>query len=131
MKTNPLDQLKGICEQLLFRVANLHKSLKHFFIKTMICYLSITGRVNFSQMARFSKSCESRFRQNFKRKFDWVTFNTGLASRTEGHLRAIAPDPCYIPKSGKKPQTLMGKGKGEPQTTSPTWTTRTRSSAST
>ena len=50
MKTNPLDQLKGICEQLLFRVANLHKSFKHFFIETMICYLSITGRVNFSQM---------------------------------------------------------------------------------
>ena len=41
MKTNPLDQLKGICEQLLFRVANLHKSFKHFFIETMICYLSI------------------------------------------------------------------------------------------
>ena len=102
MKTNPLDQLKGICEQLLSRVANLHKSFKHFFIETMICYLSITGRVNFSQMARFGKSCESRFRQNFKRKFDWVAFNTGLASRTEGHLRAIAIDPCYIPKSGKK-----------------------------
>ena len=102
MKTNPLDQLRGICEQLLFRVANLHKSFKQFFIETMICYLSITGRVNFSQMARFGKSCESRFRQNFKRKFDWVAFNTGLASRTEGHLRAIAIDPCYIPKSGKK-----------------------------
>ncbi len=102
MKTNPLDQLRGICEQLLFRVANLHKSFKQFFIETMICYLSITGRVNFSQMARFGQSCESRFRQNFKRKFDWVAFNTGLASRTEGHLRAIAIDPCYIPKSGKK-----------------------------
>jgi len=102
MKINPLDQLKGICEQLLFRVANLHKSFKHFLIETMICYLSISGRVNFSQMARFSQSCESRFRQNFKRKFDWVAFNSGLASRTDGHLRAIALDPCYIPKSGKK-----------------------------
>lgn len=102
MKTNPLDQLKGICEQLLFRVANLHKSFKQFFIETMICYLSITGRVNFSQMARFGQSCESRFRQNFKRKFDWVAFNTGLVSRAAGHLRAIAIDPCYIPKSGKK-----------------------------
>ena len=96
MKTNPLDQLRGICEQLLFRVADLHKSFKQFFIETMICYLSITGRVNFSQMARFGKSCESRFRQNFKRKFDWVAFNTGLASRTEGHLRAIAIDAFSI-----------------------------------
>ena len=102
MKTNPLDQLKGICEQLLSRVANLHKSFKQFFIETMICYLSISGRVNFSQMARFGQSCESRFRQNFKRKFDWVAFNTGLTTRTDGHLRAIAIDPCFIPKSGKK-----------------------------
>lgn len=102
MKTNPLDQLKGICEQLLFRVANLHKSFKQFFIETMICFLSITGRVNFSQMARFGRSCESRFRQNFKRDFDWVAFNTGLAPKVAGRLRAIAIDPCYIPKSGKK-----------------------------
>ena len=86
----------------LFRVADLHKSFKQFFIETMICYLSIPGRINFSRMARYGSSCESRFRQNFKRKFDWVAFNTGLASRTEGHLRAIAIDPCYIPTSGKK-----------------------------
>ena len=102
MKTNPLDQLKRICGQLLSRVANLNKSFKSFFTETMICYLSITGRINFSQMARFGQSCESRFRQNFKRRFDWVAFNTGLASRAEGHLRAIAVDPCFIPKSGKK-----------------------------
>ena len=102
MKTNLLDQLKGICEQLLSRMAKLHKSFKQFFIETMICYLSISGRVNFSQMARFSRSCESRFRQNFKKKFDWVAFNTGLAPHIDGHLRAIAIDPCYIPKSGKK-----------------------------
>ena len=100
MKANPLDQLKRICGQLLSRVANLNKSFKSFFTETMICYLSITGRVNFSQMARFGSSCESRFRQNFKKSFDWVAFNTGLASATVGHLRAIALDPCYIPKSG-------------------------------
>ena len=102
MKANPLDQLKRICGQLLSRIANLNNSFKSFFTETMICYLSITGRVNFSQMARFSTSCESRFRQNFKKRFDWVAFNTGLASGTDGHLRAIALDPCYIPKSGKK-----------------------------
>lgn len=80
----------------LFRVADLHKSFKQFFIETMICYLSIPGRINFSRMARYGSSCESRFRQNFKRKFDWVAFNTGLASRTEGHLRAIAIDAFSI-----------------------------------
>lgn len=102
MYTNLLDQLKGICEQALSSVAKLNKSFKKFIIETMICYLSITGRVNFSQMARFSTSCESRFRQNFKKRFDWVKFNTAFASPSDGHLRAIAIDPCFIPKSGKK-----------------------------
>ena len=102
MYTNLLDQLKGICEQTLSSVAKLNKSFKKFIIETMICYLSITGRVNFSQMARFSTSCESRFRQNFKKRFDWVKFNTAFTSPSDGHLRAIAIDPCFIPKSGKK-----------------------------
>ncbi len=102
MCTNLLDQLKGICEQALSSVAKLNKSFKKFIIETMICYLSITGRVNFSQMARFSTSCESRFRQNFKKRFDWVKFNTSFTSPSDGHLRAIAIDPCFIPKSGKK-----------------------------
>ena len=41
MKTNPLDQLRGICQQLLFRVANLHKSFKQFFIETMLTDLVV------------------------------------------------------------------------------------------
>ena len=102
MKTNPLDQLERICGQALSRVAKLNKSFKKFFTETMICYLSITGRVNFSQMARFGQSCESRFRQNFKKKFEWTRFNTAFANPSDGHLMAIAIDPCFIPKSGKK-----------------------------
>ena len=44
MKANPLDQLSGICEQLLFRVANLHNiqksnELLYFYILIKILYL--------------------------------------------------------------------------------------------
>ena len=53
-------------------------------------------------MARYGSSCESRFLQNFKKKFEWTKFNTAFASQSDGHLRAIAIDPCFIPKSGKK-----------------------------
>ena len=102
MKTNPLDQLERICRQSLSRVAKLNKSFKKFFVETMICFLSIPGRINFSQMARYGSSCESRFRQNFKKKFEWTKFNTAFACQSEGHLRAIAIEPCFIPKSGEK-----------------------------
>ena len=38
-------------------------------IETIICYLSISGRVNFSQMARFGQSCESRFRDDVRLRY--------------------------------------------------------------
>jgi hypothetical protein len=72
-----------------------------FFIETMILYLSISRRVNFSQLSRFGESCESRFRQNFNKKFEWVEFNSKFTAHTEGHRRAIALDQSYIDKSGK------------------------------
>ena len=78
-------------------------------------------------MARCGRSCESRFRQNvfikpndqrelvhfgmagkrrpkvnFKKAFDWFSFNRTFLEPARGHRIAIAIDPCYIPKSGKK-----------------------------
>ena len=53
-------------------------------------------------MARCGRSCESRFRQNFKKPFDWFSFNRTFLEQTMGHRIAIALDPCHIPKSGKK-----------------------------
>ena len=53
-------------------------------------------------MARCGRSCESRFRQNFKKPFDWLLFNRPFLKSTKGHRIAIAIGPCYISKSGKK-----------------------------
>jgi len=96
MKMQPLDQLREIIENALSGVTNLRKNFVSFFIETMILYLSISRRVNFSQLSRFGKSCESRFRQNFNKKFDWVEFNSKFTTYTDGHRRAIALDPSYI-----------------------------------
>lgn len=53
-------------------------------------------------MAKLGKSCESRFCQNFKKSFDWLSFNKSFLEPTKGHRIAIAIDPCFISKSGKK-----------------------------
>ncbi len=39
---------------------------------------------------------------NFKKAFDWFSFNRAFLEPALGHRIAIAIDPCYIPKSGKK-----------------------------
>lgn len=101
MNKQPLDQLtKTICDALN-GVAKVRKNFETFFIQTMILFISIKGRINFMQMARYSDSCESRFRQNFQKDFDWIDYNSHFTNHTKEHRLAIAIDPSYIDKSGK------------------------------
>ena len=101
MEFQPLDQLTRIIEDALNDTAKLRKSFQTFFITTSILFLSMTKRKNFTQMALFSDCCESRFRQNFKKRFDWVRYNLAFCREKFQHRIAIAIDPSYIPKSGK------------------------------
>ena len=102
VKIKPLTQLRELIAAALKSQTNLSKSFQSFFIETMELILTHTGRLNFTQMARWGRSCESRFRQNFKKPFDWLSFNRSFLESTKGHRIAIAIDPCYISKSGKK-----------------------------
>ena len=102
MNIRPLTQLRELIATALKSQANIGKSFQSFFIETMELFLTHTGRLNFTRMARCGRSCESRFRQNFKKPFDWFSFNRTFLEQTMGHRIAIAIDPCYIPKSGKK-----------------------------
>ena len=65
-------------------------------------FLSIKGRINFLQLARYGQFGEQRYRQQFEKPFDFMEFNKELAtSYGSGHY-VIAFDPSYIRKSGKK-----------------------------
>ena len=70
MEIQSLDQLTKIINDALNGTAKLHKSFKTFFVTTTILFLSMTKRKKFTQMALFSDCSESRFRQNFRKKFD-------------------------------------------------------------
>ena len=67
----------------------------------MIGVLTISRRINFLQLARYCKSCEQRFRQNFRKTFDWIAFNRFFVDKHPGHRYAIAIDPSFVSKSGK------------------------------
>ena len=94
--------LAELIEDALSSVANLSKSFRTFIIETMELYLTSSWRMNFTQMARCGRSCESRFRQNFKKSFDWMTFNKDFVNTRSKDRIAIAINPCFVPKSGKK-----------------------------
>lgn len=74
---------------------------KSFWIVLML-FLSIKGRINFLQLERFSNRCESGFRYFFEQNFDFFAFNKSLITLNVQGKRALAFDPSYISKSGKK-----------------------------
>lgn len=58
--------------------------------------------MNFLQLERFGKFGEQTFRNQFEEKFDFLEFNKILVKEHCGKDLAIAFDPSYISKSGKK-----------------------------
>ena len=98
----PLTQLREMILKALSGQTNLSKSFQSFFIEAMELFLTIPNRINFLQMGRFGRSSEQRFRMNFRKKFDWISFNRTPVQEGNPNRRAIAIDPSYISKSGKK-----------------------------
>ena len=81
---------------------------KKIFAEVLWLFLSIKGRVNFVQLGRYGDYCEQRYRQQFKKEFDFLDFNMDLVQEHCSNDLVLAFDPSYIPKSGKK-TPHMGK----------------------
>ena len=104
-----LDQYTGICkEAIVTSAAKLSKSFEKVIIEVLLLYMVIPGRINFTQLGKYGRHGEQCYRQNFGRlrskSLNWLRFNASLALRYFGSdgRKAIAIDPSYISKSGKK-----------------------------
>jgi len=87
---------------VLTKLSNINQWRKDFILETFILFLSIRGRINFLQLARYGKHEEQRYRQQFEKPFDFLNFNKELTLQYGSGRYAIAFDPSYISKSGKK-----------------------------
>ena len=104
-----LDQYTGICkEDMMTSAAKLSKSFEKVIIEVLLLYMVISRRINFTQLGKYGRHGEQCYRQNFGRlrskSLNWLRFNASLALRYFGSdgRKAIAIDPSYISKSGKK-----------------------------
>ena len=104
MKSSILNQYKSECREALNSTAKLSKTFEKVFMDVMPLYMTIHGRINFLQMGRYGDFSEQTYRNNFENdEFDWMAFNSYIADKVlTGQCRAIAIDPSYIPKAGKK-----------------------------
>lgn len=75
-----------------------------FLVELFQAVFALRGRVNFTNLARFSPLHEQTFRRHFRKAFAWVGFNLTLL-RLCRHPREelIGVFDCsFLPKSGKK-----------------------------
>lgn len=101
-----LDQYEGICRRAFFGCgAKLNKTFKSNIIEILILIMCIPRKINFLQFGRYGRRKEQRYRQTFRKDFDWLCFNMNLAAdRFQYGMKrlAIAIDPSYVSKAGKK-----------------------------
>ena len=88
-------------KKALNKMQNINKWQYYFILEVIGLFLSIKGRINFLQLGRFGSHQEQRYRGQFEKSFDFMSFNKELIlEHGSGHF-TIAFDPSYISKSGK------------------------------
>ena len=102
MRTRDYKSYKSLIINTLDKISNFSKCRKEFLLETLLLFLSIKGRINFLQLSRFGNHCEQRYRQQFEKPFAFIDFNKELVLSHGSGRYAIAFDPSYIDKSGKK-----------------------------
>lgn len=104
-----MESIKKILSSIFARITVTHKWQQDFLFEMFELIFSIQGRVNYTNLARFSKYNEITFRRNFKKFFDWLNFNlqimqlAGMRFSSKSVTEIIAAIDCsYLPKAGKK-----------------------------
>ena len=99
--TNAFTQGVSLISTILNKMPGINEWRRRFIVETFMLFLSIRGRINFLQLARYGKYHESTYRMGFERNFDFLTFNSLLVSQYCGANCILGFDPTYLDKSGK------------------------------
>ena len=105
---SPLNQFSDVCRRALKAVPYANKAFKDFLTNTLLMFILMPGKVNFSQLENHGDYCEKTYRLGFSKHFHWEDFNIELIRHLfdSGDRKAIAIDPSYISKSGKHTQGI-------------------------
>ena len=66
---------KGHIKNVLNKIQGINKWRYDFIVEVLVLFLSIKGRINFLQLERYGKHKEQRYRGQFEKQFDFLTFN--------------------------------------------------------
>jgi len=90
-----------LTEQILDKISGIDKRRRDFIIHLFTLWLSIRGRYNYVNLARYGKYGEDTYRNNSGRSLPFLEFNRKLVQEYLSTDCMIAFDPTHISKSGK------------------------------
>lgn len=79
MNRNEFDQYLEIIKTVLLNSpVKINKWRENFMLEVILLYLIIPRKINFLQLRHYGCFGEHRYRQQFGRKFNWLSFNVCL-----------------------------------------------------
>jgi hypothetical protein len=94
-------KIEILAEQILEKLPEVGAWQRKFLLHLFVLWLSIRGRHNFVNLARYGDYTEYTYRKHFDKVFDFLAFNRHLVIQYTSPDRIIAFDPSFLPKSGK------------------------------
>jgi Transposase DDE domain len=93
-----------IVQSLLSKMGIFRKPQIKALTTLFATILIACGKVNFTNLSRYSQQTERTYRRQFKKQFDFAQFNAELikAATSENHSMIAVMDCSFIAKSGKK-----------------------------
>ena len=100
-KRNAFLKVENLIGTILEIMVGISKPTEKFIMNLFPLLMSIRGRHNFSNLARYGPYGEQTYRNQYEKGFDFLQFNSELTKRSCSDEVINAFDPSYIPKSGK------------------------------
>lgn len=80
------------------------KRLKNRIIEVILLIMTISKRINFTQMEHTGRYCEKSYHQLYTQRLDWLRLNVEISRMyfSESSRKAIIIDPSFVKKAGHK-----------------------------
>lgn len=99
-----MDSLKNIVQRIFSKMGKTGK-VQQKFLLTLFCSIFILcGRVNFTNLSRYSNLSERTYRRQYVKQFEFMEFNQKVIEEAipKAHRKIAVTDCSFIHKSGEK-----------------------------
>mgnify|MGYP000508564260 FL=1 len=79
----------NILESILQQMSGISQSQKKFMVILFSTILLVYGKVNFTNLSRYSSLSEKTYRRHFLKNFDFSEFHQYFIKKTLNHERTI------------------------------------------